>query len=290
MILLLAGVLLLAVGGIYWVRSQAEGAALREQLRASAPVTAQITATPAQVTAQPGATSTQSATAMPTVAATATPRATSTTQRTASSGAAAASVTATETATLEPTPTAALTPTPTTAPAAVGVEPVRIVFPDLKIDTQVIPMRWKVVQTQNGPVSEWVIPQNEAGHHINSARLGEPGNLVISGHNNIYAQVFKPISQAWDNDTRQKVDDYTDQSDLLNGRRIELFDATGKEYDYIVTAFYRLKDTGVPAAQRIANGRYIQPSQDTRLTIVTCWPPTNNTHRLILIAAPAPAQ
>jgi sortase A len=39
--------------------------------------------------------------------------------------------------------------------------------------------------------------------------------------------------------------------------------------------------------QRIKNGRFMQPTEDERLTIITCWPPTNNTHRLAVIAKPA---
>jgi len=164
---------------------------------------------------------------------------------------------------------------------------VRIVIPDLKLDAPVVEMGWRVVQTANGPSSDWVIPENQAGHHMNSAALGAQGNLVISGHNNIYGRVFQPISLAWDDDKRTRVDDFTDQSDVLNGHVIELFDAGGKQYNYTITAFYRLKDTGVPLEQRIANARFMQPTHATQVTLITCWPPTSNTHRLVVIAQPA---
>jgi sortase A len=186
--------------------------------------------------------------------------------------------------------TPAATSAATAAPAAVApaaVLPVRLSIPDLKLDTAVVEMGWKVVQTVNGPRSDWVIPKNEAGHHINSAALGEPGNLVLSGHNNIFGQVFRPISLAWNDDKRIKVDNYTDRSEVLNGRTLQLFDATGKQYNYTITDFYRLKDTGVPQEQRIANGRFIQPTDAAQVTLVTCWPPSSNTHRLIVIAVPA---
>ena len=39
---------------------------------------------------------------------------------------------------------------------------------------------------------------------------------------------------------------------------------------------------------REENGRWIQPSDDERLTLVTCWPADSNTHRLILVAVPEP--
>lgn len=37
---------------------------------------------------------------------------------------------------------------------------------------------------------------------------------------------------------------------------------------------------------RLENARWIQPSQDERLTLVTCWPANSNTHRLIIVARP----
>jgi len=289
-VLLLVGLLLLVVGGVYMVRSQAQGAALRAELAANAPPAADASATPRPVAAvtltatrvAPATATRSEPTAM--LASATEERATSTATTTASPY---SPPVATETASPSPTEPAVEAAAPAAAPAPAERQvPVRLVIPDLKIDTAVVPMGWRVVETQSGPVSEWVIPQNEAGHHINSAALGEPGNLVVSGHNNIYGEVFKPISLAWDNDTRVKVDDFTDRSDLLNGRTIELYDETGVRYEYVVREFYRLKDTGVSYAQRIANGSYILPTEDTRLTLVTCWPPTNNTHRLILIAEP----
>ena len=188
------------------------------------------------------------------------------------------------------TPAAMSVSTVTSAPNAMPMAaalPVRLSIPDLKLDAAVVEMGWKVVQTANGPRSDWVIPKNEAGHHINSAALGGPGNLVLSGHNNIFGQVFRPISLAWNDDKRIKVDNYTDRSEVLNGRTLQLFDATGKQYNYTIIDFYRLKDTGVPQEQRIANGRFIQPTDAAQVTLVTCWPPSSNTHRLIVIAVPA---
>jgi sortase A len=187
-----------------------------------------------------------------------------------------------------PTPTSAVAATPADSPtmSAAPVLPVRLVIPDLKIDTAVVEMGWDVVQTKNGPVSEWAIPKSAAGHHVNSASIGRPDNLVISGHNNIYGRVFMPISQAWTNDGMVKVDSFTDRSHVLDGREVLLFDAAGNQHSYVITAFYRLRDSGVSQQQREINGRFILPKGDERVTIVTCWPPTNNTHRLVVIARP----
>jgi len=172
---------------------------------------------------------------------------------------------------------------PDSAPAG---PPVRLVISELGIDAPVVEMPWKVVQTATGPQTEWVIPKNEAGHHVDSAQLGQPGNLVISGHNNIYGRVFERISLAWPGKS-SKVDDITERSEILNGRTIQLYNQVGQPFDYVITDFLRLKDTGIPLAQRVENARYMRPTDDTRLTLVTCWPPWSNTHRLIVIAKPA---
>jgi sortase A len=170
-------------------------------------------------------------------------------------------------------------------PAPAG-PPVRLVVSELGIDVPVVEMAWEAVQTAQGTQTEWVIPENEAGHHLDSAQLGEAGNLVISGHNNIYGRVFERISLAWPG-KGSKVDDITERSDSLNGRTIQLYNQAGQRFDYVITDFLRLKDTGIPLAQRVENARYMRPTGDTRLTLVTCWPPWSNTHRLIVIAKPA---
>lgn len=181
-----------------------------------------------------------------------------------------------------PAPTYTSTTSPTGAPTP--TLPVRLVIPDLGIDTAVVEMGWEVIETANGPRSEWKIPEYAAGHHINSAPLGAEGDVVISGHNNIYGRVFAPISLAWDEQNKQRVDNFTDRSDILNGRFIQVYGSDGRRFDYTVTAFYRVRDKGVPAEQRVANARFIQPAQETRLTLVTCWPITSNAYRLILVA------
>jgi len=285
-------ILVLAVGG-YFAWSEIQSAQVRAQLHSTASAAveaAPVAVDPPQAAAQVAPESTQNRPASAgTVAATA-PKATQTaTRKPPQATATRRPVTATPAkATAAPAASAATAVSAAPPPAAVTgpVEPVRIAIPDLKMDARVVPMGWEVVQTAAGPVSQWVIPKDEAGHHINSAGIGEAGNLVISGHNNIFGQVFKPISLAWDNDARVIVDDFTDRSDILDGRRLDLFDAQGKQYAYTITEFYRLKDTGVSQAQRLANGKYILPTEDERVTLVTCWPPTNNTHRLIVIAEP----
>lgn len=263
-VLIVAGVLLLLAGCSIFVRQQIEGEQLRAELQ-SAPVADAATATTEPATAVPAATAARTA-PPPTAAATATPAPT-----------AAASA---------PMPTVNKPLTEAVATNATADLPVRIVIPDLKLDAPVVEMGWTIVNTAAGPQSDWVIPKNAAGHHINSAALNEEGNIVISGHNNIEGKVFEAISLAWDEKTRVRVDDVTDRSDILKGRKIVLYNAAGSAFEYTISDFLRLKDAGVSVEQRLKNARFMDPTPERRLTLVTCWPPWSNTHRLIVIAAP----
>lgn len=267
-ILIVVGLLVVLAGCSMFVRQQVEGQQLRAELQAT-PV-AEPTALPTDVppARQPTA-SPAPATASPTATLAASP--------------AVAGPTPTVLATVPPTATAQLPAAAVVAPAA----PVRIVIPDLKLDGKVVEMGWAIVNTAAGPQSEWVIPKNAAGHHINSAALGETGNIVISGHNNIEGKVFEAISLAWDEKTRTAVDAFTDRSDILKGRKIQLYSAAGQAFDFTITDFVRLKDTGVAQEQRLKNAQYMEPTADARLTLITCWPPWGNSHRLIVLARPA---
>jgi sortase A len=62
----------------------------------------------------------------------------------------------------------------------------------------------------------------------------------------------------------------------------------GQAYDYKVVEKHILKEKGEPPEVRQQNAKWIAPTEDERLTMVTCWPYTNNTHRLVVVAKPAP--
>lgn len=93
---------------------------------------------------------------------------------------------------------------------------------------------------------------------------------MLDGHHNIRGEVFRRLV------------------DLKPGDAIDLY-AGGKVYHYAVTEKHILPDRDQPLQVRIANAQWIQPTADERLTLVTCWPYTNNTHRLIIVARPAPS-
>jgi sortase A len=275
--LIVAGIIIILAVGAWFVSQQVRGQQLRAQLQQMP--TATYTPLPASATLAPTATPQPAATytvPVPTVIATV--EQSPAPQPTGASP--------TSTASPSPAPTVRprpIVPTPTASPEV----PVRLVIPDLNIDAKVVEMGWEVVNTATGPQSDWVIPKDAAGHHINSATMDQPGNLVLSGHNNIDGKVFEAISMAWDDATRARVDEFTDRSDILKGRKIQLYTSIGKPVNYTITDFFRLRDSGVSLAQRMQNARFLEPTDEPQLTIVTCWPPWSNTHRLVVVAKPS---
>lgn len=168
-----------------------------------------------------------------------------------------------------PTPSPAPTPSATRPPAE-EEPPTRIIAPAIKLDSKVVPMTWAVVDHNGTMVSEWVVPRKAAGWHKNSALPGHGGNVVISGHHNIEGKVFRHVV------------------DLEPGDEITLY-AGRTPYSYTVTEKYILKEAGMPLQARKNNARWIMPTEDERLTLVTCWPYQwpGNTHRVIVVARPS---
>jgi LPXTG-site transpeptidase (sortase) family protein len=160
-------------------------------------------------------------------------------------------------------------PTPTPVPTPPSEPPTRIVAASIGLDAPVAPMYWREVTRGDNVTFQWVVPRNQAGWHFSSALPGQPGNTVISGHRNIYTEVFR----------------YLDA--LRLGDEIVLV-AGAERYLYRVTEMHVVQEIGVSESVRAQNARWIAPSSDVRLTLITCWPyeKPGNTHRLIVVARP----
>ncbi len=177
----------------------------------------------------------------------------------------------TQTSTPQATSTATATPLPSPTVDPASLVPTRMVIPTIDLDTPVVAVGWETREINGQVVSNWIVPDAfAAGWHENSAVPGQVGNTVINGHHNIYGEVFR------------------DLEDLEAGDEIRLSAGETVHY-YSVTARHILKEKGEPLEVRIENASWILPSQDERLTLVTCWPYTNNTHRLIIVATPTSA-
>ena len=152
-------------------------------------------------------------------------------------------------------------PTPV---SLVGQNPSRIVIPAIKLDAPVETVGWHTVDG----VSQWDVPDTyAAGWLMTSAPLGKPGNTAITGHHNVGGEVFRNLVK------------------LQPGDRITLY-ADDQPFYYEVASRRILKERGQSDEVRRANARWIQSTNDERVTLITCWPYTSNTHRLVIVAKP----
>ncbi|MFN8470795.1 MAG: sortase [Anaerolineae bacterium] len=157
-------------------------------------------------------------------------------------------------------------PTPTPTPAPGSEPPKRLIVPSLGIDTEVVPVGFKLVDENGELTREWETADYAAGYHEGSANPGENGNLVISGHNNIRGRVFRLLERA------------------KPGDAIYVDTASGRRYVYMVREQVIVPEAGVSDAKHRENARYLAQSDDARLTLVSCWPYWTNTHRVIVVA------
>lgn len=171
-------------------------------------------------------------------------------------------------AVMAPTVEASLQATPAPIVDIEGRVPDRIVIPAIFLDAPIIPVHYKDIQSGGETYHQWRVPAEFAvGWQDESALLGLPGNTVLNGHHNAYGMVFQNLVE------------------LKVGDVIEVYSA-GWIYTYTVQAKLLLPERGQPLEVRQENARWIQPSTDERLTLVTCWPAESNTHRVIIVALP----
>jgi sortase A len=186
------------------------------------------------------------------------------------SSTAAPSLTATSMRTPAPfqTPLPALTETPVPSPTAPPAIPDRILIDAIGLDAPVVPVGQHPLKMDGKIYSQWDVPDYfAAGWQQDSAPLGQPGNTVLNGHHNIDGEVFRYLVR------------------LKPGDRITL-EAQGRRYHYVVVQTMTLAEQGQSIQVRLNNARWILPTDDERVTLITCWPYTANTYRLVLIALP----
>ncbi len=148
--------------------------------------------------------------------------------------------------------------------------PIRIEIPKIDLIAPVVTADFSTTEVQGKSFGQWGVPGFfAAAWHPDSALLGEPGNTVLNGHHNAYGEVFKRLVELEVGDT-------------------VLVYSHDKEYEFVITNRLILEDTFMDANIRLENGRWLAKSDDVRLTLVTCWPLTSFTHRLILVASPVP--
>ncbi len=164
-------------------------------------------------------------------------------------------------------PTSTGQPTEPAQPQHGPAIPTRLVIKSINLDTPVVKASWRKVMYEGYVFDQFKAPKNAAGWHPNSALLGEVGNTVLNGHNNIDGEVFRYLDKV-------AIGDY-----------IQVY-SEDQVFTYVVTNNMKFLEAGESSKVRMQNASWIGESNDERLTLVTCWPYESNTHRLIVVARP----
>jgi LPXTG-site transpeptidase (sortase) family protein len=172
-------------------------------------------------------------------------------------------------ATTEPTLAITPTPRPTVDYGREGATG-RIEIPAIGVDQMIVPVSWRIKIVNGQAVSQFDTVDGAVAHNRGSAPLGGSGNTVLTGHTRGNGK--GEFQNLWE---------------LQPGQEVHVWDAVGDEYAYVVESVQTLQEVGLTVEQRKANAQLLLPTDDDRLTLITCWPEWVYTHRVIVIARPS---
>ena len=133
---------------------------------------------------------------------------------------------------------------PVAMPTAGPQQPIRIVIPAVKVDALVV------------EGDDWEALKKGAGHHASSANPGQRGNLVISGHDDVFGEIFRYIG------------------DLKADDEVIIYSQQAK-FTYTVKTKRIVEPTEVSV---------LQQTTEPTLTLITCYPYLVDTQRLVVFA------
>jgi len=131
---------------------------------------------------------------------------------------------------------------------AVEGGPIRLQIPAIGIDAGV----------RSG--DDWISLQAGVGHHPGSAQPGVQGNMVLTGHNDIFGEVFRRVEE------------------LTPGQELRVQSSTGEWHTYII----REKQIVEPSEVWVLDQNLGAEGPIT--TLITCYPYRVNSHRMIVFA------
>jgi LPXTG-site transpeptidase (sortase) family protein len=156
------------------------------------------------------------------------------------------------------------------AQATYGAHLIQLIrIPKISVLAPVTPVGWSPQASSPGAIPEvsWDSPGALVGWAISSALPGDrSGNVILFGHNNIDSSVFQRLAE------------------LQAGDRVYL--DTGDYHWIYQVSQVDILPVETPAQDMSAYVEYFKTSRVPRLTLVSCWPPVSNTHRVFVIANP----
>lgn len=129
-------------------------------------------------------------------------------------------------------------------PIPVIEQAIRIQIPAINVDAP-------VVQGDN-----WEQLKKGVAQHIGTPNPGDKGNMVLSGHNDIYGEVFRYL-------------------DHLNPGDIVILFTSQRQYTYVITGTQMVEPTAVEV---------MAPTPDARVTLISCHPYLVDIHRIVVSA------
>ncbi|HSG16571.1 MAG TPA: sortase [Anaerolineae bacterium] len=147
----------------------------------------------------------------------------------------------------------------------------RLLIPAIGVDAPIKPVGLMEMEENGRSYQQWQVPSGYAiGWHSTSAWLGLPGNTVLNGHNNVHGAVFRDLVDV----------NFGDEIVVHEGQQT---------YRYQVAHREVLEESDQPLSVRLENAKWMFPTSDERLTLISCWPYVGNTHRVIVVATPVEA-
>lgn len=141
-----------------------------------------------------------------------------------------------------------------------GAYPIRLAIEDLGILSS-------VVAVQTDPSFNIVTPRQEVGYYALTSKIGGGGNTVMVGH--VYpGRIFNKLL------------------DARVGQIIRITDEHYNEHYYRVTEVRRLPYESGTERDRELGFEYMYDESEERLTLVTCYPEFEWTHRFVVRARP----
>lgn len=131
-------------------------------------------------------------------------------------------------------------PIPTPGPG----QPTRIQIPAVNVDATVV------------EGDDWNQLKKGVGHHLGSANPGERGNLVLSGHDDVFGEIFRHLDQ------------------LKAGDEVIVYSGN-QRYRYVVSSQRIIQPTQVEV---------MLPTSDPTLTLISCYPYLVDTQRIVVFA------
>jgi len=136
-------------------------------------------------------------------------------------------------------------------------------IPAIGLKSEVIPINYTTITANDGKqYLEWNVDDNLIGWHKVTAPLGEVGNTILNGHSDAGGMVFQHLNK-------------------VQVGNVMTATVYTQSYVYTVTDRVIVTEAGATIEQRVANAKWILPTNDNRLTLITC---ISGTNRLIVVA------